>query len=380
MSTLVAPIFGNLNLSVDTVISSTADETVIDAACTGTSGSLSLSATNASFSSYHGYPIFIHQTRGTNAGLYMERNVLVSYSAGVITLGLPLSFNYTSGAQILVIIPQKSFIVNSGVVYSVKAYDGTTGGIMYKMGSGRFVNLGTINAKARGFRAIRSTGDGASGYQGEGSGGPASISSAANGNGGGGGPGSGGGDPGGSSGGTGGSHATAATAGAAGASHSAPAGGVAVGSADMTSGIFMGGAGGQGGPRGTFHDNLGGFGGAIVILDFWDIDNSAGIIDLDGGDAEDPIGNGDAGTGGGGAAGALWGRGKKIIPGTISCRGGIAGTKGGGNGGLGTPGSDGRVRLEAGTIDTTGEAVDIGTGTYSKKIGGSSWLGSVGRG
>src|SRR3954469_13649898 len=99
MSILLAPPFGR---SVDGIllISSNTTDAPIDSAFTGSSGTLTGSATNASFSV--GQLVYIHQTQGTGAGTQMY-NVISSYSAGTIGFYIPLNATYGTGAQILVV-------------------------------------------------------------------------------------------------------------------------------------------------------------------------------------------------------------------------------------------------------------------------------------
>ena len=154
--------------------------TPVNVTCSGTSGATSLSATG-SFSA--GDRLFIHQTRGTSAGVY-EDNRVASYSTGTITLVHPLENTYTdsgaSQAQV-VVVKEASSVTGS---YTIPAWDGDTGGLFVMACSGTFA--GTVDATEKGFRGGAGQSSN-SGYQGEGSGGAGSVAATANGNGGGGG-------------------------------------------------------------------------------------------------------------------------------------------------------------------------------------------------
>lgn len=132
---------GSLTVSANTT------QAPIDSACSGTAAAYSLSATNASFAT--GQKILIHQTRGTNAGLW-ERNEIAGYSAGTITLSSPLVNSYSSTgddrAQVIVFPEYTSVTVNSGITWTAKAWTGTVGGILLFLCSGTTTVTGTISA------------------------------------------------------------------------------------------------------------------------------------------------------------------------------------------------------------------------------------------
>jgi len=167
---------GNLVISADTT------EAPIDSACTGTTGSNSLSATNAAFAS--GQEILIHQTQGTNAGTYM-RNKIISYTAGTITLDQVLNMTYGTGAQVRVLKQYVNVTINTGVTYTAKAWNGTVGGILGFLCNGTFTKTGNILTVGCGFRGGSGRTDYA--YTGEGTGGASFLVSGStnNGNGGG---------------------------------------------------------------------------------------------------------------------------------------------------------------------------------------------------
>jgi hypothetical protein len=168
---------GNLTISADTT------EAPIDSACTGTSGNYTLSATNASFVPQQ--EILIHQTQGTNAGNWM-RTSIISYTAGTITTSDPLNMSYTSGAQVRVLKKYGNVTVNTGVTWTAKAWNGTTGGILGFLCNGTFTRTGNINLSGKGF--IGGAGRADYAYTGEGTNGVSFLynGSTNNGNGGGG--------------------------------------------------------------------------------------------------------------------------------------------------------------------------------------------------
>lgn len=128
---------------------STGTDAPIDSACTGTAATKSLSATNGSFAANQ--LILIHQSQGTGAGQW-ELNRIASYVAGTITTKYALAYDYVSGAQVLVMSQHRSGNVAGGVTISLKAWDGTTGGIFAKYFNGVATIAGTINAVNKGYR------------------------------------------------------------------------------------------------------------------------------------------------------------------------------------------------------------------------------------
>src|ERR1035437_7819377 len=233
---------------------STGTDAPTDSACSGTSGTTSLTATNAGFAI--GQLILIHQTQGTGAGNW-ELNNIASYTAGTITLSYALINTYGTGAQVLVMPQYSSGNIAGGVTITVKSWNGTVGGIYAKFCNGDSTLAGTIQGTGLGFRrglAVNATN--AVGNTGEGSGGASSQTTNKNGNGGGGGAADGDGRAG-----AGGGNAAAGTDG-----YTAGQGGSAVGNAGLTT-IFMGGGGGAGGQDNGSQDgnNHGGAGGLIVL-------------------------------------------------------------------------------------------------------------------
>jgi len=333
------PIFDQ-GLSGDGLISSSQTEAPVDSACTGTSGTKSLSATNASFAA--GDLIFIHQTQGTGAG-NREFNIISSYSAGTITTMYNLSNTYNSGAQVLVVKLWRGYKINTSQQLTQKGWNGTVGGITVIVSSGIVDISGTLFIQSTGFRGGQGNNNSNTfAYYGEGHTGPsASIGAAtANGNGGGAGRvGSGG---------------PSASGGGNGAVGGGANGGAAVGSADMST-IFLGGGGGGTGMDSPSNNN--GHAGSGICIIFAPLIIVTGAI----------TGNGPTSyvNAGGGAGASIWLCGDEVSVGSSLVK--AAGGTGGNN-----PGGNGRIRVEAGSLTGT---FDI---TPSTVLGGFSWLGSIG--
>jgi large repetitive protein len=277
---------------------STGTDNVIDSACTGTSGTTSLSATNVSFAI--GQLILIHQTQGTGAGNW-ELNKIGNYSAGTITTSYSLINTYGTGAQVLVMSQLSSGNIAGGVTITGKAWNGTVGGIYAKFCNGTFTIAGALTLTGKGFRGIANTSDNTEyGYQGEGYSGVGGHSSSPNGN-----AGSGGGRRSGGGGGANGLAGSNGLAGNAGDYHGT--GGSQVGDASLTS-IFLGGAGGSGGSySGSDTGNrggLGGTGGGIVLIIAKSIIATTSSIIAGGNNGNNSSGS-DGGGGGAGAGGSI---------------------------------------------------------------------------
>jgi len=124
----------------------TSTDAPIDSACSGTSGTTSLTATNASFAT--GQLILIHQTRGTGAGNW-ELNKIASYTAGTITTVHSLCNTYTNSgasvAQVIVMTEYNDLTINSGQTFTAKAWNGTVGGIIAKFVKSTFTVAGTVS-------------------------------------------------------------------------------------------------------------------------------------------------------------------------------------------------------------------------------------------
>jgi len=307
--------------------------TILKSVCSGTSGSNSLTATNASFTA--GQRIFICQMSGTGVGTNFEDNYIVSYTTGTITTLYPLEFTYTnsgaSKAQV-VVVPQASDYTGS---LTLPAWNGTDGGL------GCFASISpfnaTILATATGFRggsgSKRSNGSIAT--QGESYSGTGLASNSAN-NGGGGGAGelnisSGNGGPGGY-----GTQGTKDTGGGLKAGNA----GTTYGQANLSV-IHMG----SGGGGGFDNNNVatggnGGPGGGILRCYFSQVGASA-VLRSNGGQGVQSSYNGGSGSGGSLSIYAESIHGSA----TLSATGGaqVAATRG--NLGIGPAGGDGRIHL-----------------------------------
>lgn len=306
-------------------ISSDTTEAPIDSACTGTTGTVTLTATNASFAS--GQKVLIYQTQGTGAGT-KQINTIASYTAGTITLSDALNATYTTGAQVRVVKQYTNVTINSGVTYSAKAWNGTVGGLgPCFFANGAFTYNGTLSTAGKGFRGASRPAAAAYGLGLNGESYASSTyntaSSVANAGGGGGGgvaPSGGGGNGGG-----GGSHYNvganytqgAYTAYNGNGTDSAGGGGVGglagniYGSADLTGSLLLGSGGGSGSNSynsGSGNSDSGGAGGngggSFLIAAVTITAGASGAIVLDG--SQGQVGNfGHAnGGGGGGSAGA----------------------------------------------------------------------------
>lgn len=331
---------GALSISADTT------DAPIDSACTGTSGAVTLSATNASFAANQ--MVLIHQTQGTNAGNY-EKRTISSYVAGTITLTEPLTNTYTTGAQVLVLKQYTTVTVDSTKTLTAKAWNGTVGGILGFIASTSTTVTGTILGTGKGFRGDTNGGLG-QGRQGEGTTGTGSASTAANTNGGGGGDGGGGNIEGAAGGG--GGYGSAGTTGQNNSpgTRSGGTGGTAVGVANLAT-LFLGGGGGSGAGNGTSVSGANGGNGGAIIYIFTKSLTVTGAITSGGSNGNSAASN-LAGGGGGGAGGAI----------LIKTQTGILGTalitSSGGSGGsanscrAGGAGAVGRIHIDYSTSFT----------------------------
>lgn len=355
--------------SGDLVISSDTTDSPTDSSCPGSSGSTSLSATNAGFAA--GQLILIHQTRGTGVGNW-EINYIVSYVAGTITTLIPLVNTYTdsgaSQAQVLVLKQYSSVTINSGVTLTAKAWDGNVGGILAFLCNGTVTVTGGISASETGYRNGTYSGvdPNRTGQQGEGTSGADSQSTAANGNGGGGGGNSTGGESGG--GGGGGGHSAAGTAGGA-DNAAAGSAGALVGTADLTTMFFGGAGGGSAKDQPGDTPNNGGDGGGMIFIGGGTIIVSGGI-NANGGTGQGNSGNATGG-GGGGAGGSIFLKSRNAILGNnlINAAAGSGGA--GGSSNNGGAGAAGRIRVE--TCSLTG----MTNPTASEAVGGHNWCSSI---
>lgn len=154
--------FGDGRDSVLTINANTTEDP-IDANCTGTVGTYTLTLTNAhaSFSSVaSGDKLLIVQSRGSGVGTRQYATVS-SYSAGVLTIQEPLTFSPTHSAtasvaekaQIRVYKQYTDVTVAAGKTYSAKLWDGFKGGILGFYANGTVTNnLGSfITSTGKGY-------------------------------------------------------------------------------------------------------------------------------------------------------------------------------------------------------------------------------------
>lgn len=280
-------------------ISSDTTEAPIDSSCSGTSGTTSLTATNASFAANQ--KILIHQSRGTGVGQW-ELNTIASYTAGTITTTDPLSYTYTdsgsSQAQVRVMKQYSAVTIDSTKTYTAKAWDGNVGGILGFYCNGTVTVTGTITATGKGFRGASNQGNYSAGNQGEGTLGIGSTSTSANGSAGGGGAQEN--DNGGSGGG--GGNGTSGTTGQLGGGDVAGGvGGGTSGTASLSTAVFGGGGGSSGSATGSpgYAQGPGGNGGGLIFLIAKTITVTGGIQN----NGSSPTG-GPRNGGGGGAGGS----------------------------------------------------------------------------
>lgn len=356
-------------------ISANTTEAPIDSACTGTINTTSLSATNASFAT--GQQILIHQTRGTGAGTWM-RNKIAGYTAGTITLDIPLNATYSSGAQVRVLRQYTNVTVDSGDTWTAKAWDGSVGGILAFLANGTVTVAGTITATGKGFRGGAATPAPNYTYQGEGTSGAGTQSGSANGNGGGG----GGARCGGGSGG----HGTAGQNGEIGNAGSYPGlAGNTAGNADLTTLVFGGGGGGGGSTSTSSVETRGGAGGAGggIVFAIGTTVTVSGAITSAGQNGNNAVGSDGAG-GGAGAGGAIFVKAQTATLGSAlltAAGGAVGGTPDGGANDGGAPGGDGRIHLDyytsytgttSPTLNVTQDNTLVTNTTYQLRIGISS--------
>ena len=326
---------GALTISADTT------DAPIDSAFTGTAGSTSGAATNASFAA--GQICLIIQSTGTGCGNKEERTI-ASYTAGAPVFTQPLTNTYVTGAQMVVLKQYTTVTINSTKVLTAKAWNGTTGGILGFKCSVGLTGTGTIRASGTSNGGTNSGGyrGGADvafsdGHAGEGTtAGNTLVQITNNTNGGGGAKAS----P--ATGGAGGGNGTAGTNGS-GATPST--GGTAVGSSGLTQ-LFFGGGGG-----GTDGNGGGGNGGGIIYIYAKTI-TITGSMTVNG-YRGDNGGGGNVSGAGGGAGGTILLRCQTATLGTnlVTASGGAGGAQSG-SGQAGGAGGSGIIRIEYSTSYT----------------------------
>jgi hypothetical protein len=359
--------FGDGSDGVLTVLTDMTDSP-IDSSCSGISGTNILTATNPEFEA--GQRIMIHQTRGVHSGTYQITRIQ-AYVSGTITTTDDLVTSYNSvgnnKAQVLVLKQYSDVMIETGVSWMAKAWDGETGGILAFYANGTVIISGTVTAAGRGFRGGAQTNAPAPdcdvygstyGHQGEGTAGDGGGNTALrNGNGGGGGVECN------YNGGGGGGHGSEGGYGYGDVAE----GGVIVGDAFLTT-VNFGGGGGGAAPGGDGGENglAGGNGGGIIRISAHNV--------LVGGDL---LANGDAGGGspdhyggGGGAGGSIFIKAQTATLGhnQVLATGGAGGgpNRPGGNGGIG------RIRVEYCDILSGSTTPSAST----EKLDCSTWIGN----
>lgn len=307
---------------------------------------------NTGFS--NGTLVLVIQMLGTNYGLYEER-VVSSSTATSLTFTANLTNSYygtgLNKAQAIRVMQFTNLTINAGIILTVDAWDGSTGGIMYIYANGTvsMTATSTITSAGAGFRG----GAGGAGATG-GTGGAGGASAGANGS-----PGSGGSGVGGGTGGAGGGTCTPAGAsgGSGGAKGTRPTGsqksdGEGKG---MTPGPLIMGLGGDGGQGGC--GGAGGGGGGAGGLDGSGCNNTSWVAGGAGGNG----GNGGNGSTGGNGGGCIW-----INCNTISAPAGALITCAGAAGVIGSFGTAGATGGSGGK----GAGAGCGTGTGGGGGGG----------
>lgn len=296
---------GNLTISSNTTYAP------IDSSCSGTSGTTSLSATNASFAT--GQIILIHQSRGTGVGGW-ELNKIAGYTAGTITTSHALTMTYTdsgaSQAQVLVLKQYNNVTINSSTLMT-KAWDGNIGGItaflaketvsgstgIISAAGGNGGNDSSVGTGGgyRGGAGVRNSGTTGQAGSGEGTSGASSLQYTTNGNGGGGAKGD---DKWGGGGGNGTVGSNGSSVGGGGTSFGY--GGSTSGTASLVTATF-GGGGGGGSDYQNETSGAGGSGGGIVFIFGKNIDLTGLSINLKGGNGQVGAANATGGSGAGGS-------------------------------------------------------------------------------
>jgi hypothetical protein len=333
--------------------------------------------------------VVIHQSRGTGAGGY-EYGQVAAVDAGTNTLTMlrNLANTYASDgnnrAQVVRVKQYTTVTIPVGVTVRAPVWNGNSGGILAMKATGAVSIAGAVDMSGRGYRGFSHAGtcaggtpytctvaDTANGFSGESYAGPSVVGRTANGSGGGGGLdgqdcGAGGG---GSYGGAGGAGPDATVNGScrAGAQQGGEAGAV-TGNANLTTSIFFGGAGGEGGAdEDGAYPGAGGNGGGIVLIDGASFAVTGSILSngLKGSDGvQADVGCGGTGCGMGGGGGGAGGAVHLRASGTADLTGGTV-TASGAGGGLCTCGgsangaASGEGRIGIGAVTVVGESAPV---------------------
>ena len=374
---------GSLTISADTT------DDPHDANCVGTLGTntLTLSNIHGSFNPSQGDKVFIHQTRGTGAGSN-QFAVVKSWSSPTLTLEETLNFSpvhsstesTANKAQVLIAKQYVNVTVDTGFIWSAKAFDGFKGGIMSWFANGTFTYNGLVYGRGREVRAFDSqfgggfiggagsVGPNQKGGQGEsidGFGGAPTTrtggsykttttgtrSTSKNVSGGGGGTPLHGGGAGG--------HANDGQSGDVGE------GGSSAGSANLST-IVMGSGGGGGGTTSSLIANAGtegGGGGALFASWIKTVATSTGSVVFDGGDVYPPgSGSGDdeyPGGGGSGGSVKMYVKDATFATDSLDATGGTSFIRRGTSSIYGGDGSDGRIAIYYGNSVSGSLAIPV---------------------
>lgn len=347
-----------IGIDGDLTISSSTTQSVAKAGCYGNSGGSSLVLDTAS-TFINGDVVSIHQSRGTGVGQWEINKIKSGGGTTTLTLEKKLQYTYTdsgaSQAQIFKIPMYRNVTLNSSIVWSAPDWNGNIGGNLLFAAKESLTIAGTIESDggAGGSNiSVHNTGGGSGGgyrggnawylagggpaFQGEGTVGAGGASSgAANGSGGGGGgSGIGGSDgPGG-----GGGHATVGESNPFDPARAGD-GGLASGTANLTTMTFGGGGGGSS-VTPSNKSAGGGSGAGIVIIFAKNIASITGGISLDGGAGGSATG-GIASSGGAGGSCLIVCQTASLGTNKITARGGV----GGGGSVSGVAGSVGRIAV-----------------------------------
>lgn len=309
---------------------------------TASSGQLTVAVSNASGLSA-GDMVMIHQTKGTNAGVW-ERVVIASIDSNVLTVDQPLEHSYVDGgddqAQVIRVPQYRDCFVANGGELTANSWDGDTGGLAVLTCTNQFTLAGTVNVNGNDSKTSPNYGVGIGFSGGIGKFGGEGTAEEGEGTGTGGQGGSMSQGCNGQSNGGGGGHATPGARGDSWVCGSGGDGGGVYGTESLDVMVFGGGGGGS---ISYFHPgaiNGGGAGGGIAFVSAPEIDlHPSAMITSVGGSGVDPAVT-SVGDGGSGAGGAVLLKGNHLVVGTDSIEASGGPDTRGGRGG------DGRIRLD----------------------------------
>lgn len=341
-------VFDNFGDGSDGDLFVSAGETVyLDAIRTGvnlaaSSGQLTVPVSDATGLSV-GDMVMIHQTKGTNAGVW-ERVVIASIDSNVLTVDQPLEHSYVDGgddqAQVIRVPQYRDCFVANGGELTANSWDGDTGGLAVLTCTNQFTLAGTVNVNGNDSKTSPNYGVGIGFSGGIGKFGGEGTAEEGEGTGTGGQGGSMSQGCNGQSNGGGGGHATPGARGDSWVCGSGGDGGGVYGTESLDVMVFGGGGGGS---ISYFHPgaiNGGGAGGGIAFVSAPEIDfHPSAMITSVGGSGVDPAVT-SVGDGGSGAGGAVLLKGNHLVVGTDSIEASGGPDTRGGRGG------DGRIRLD----------------------------------